>query len=99
MPAAALGPKSAPSATLAPGASLAEPPVMDPTIRQEHDHSELLARLYAAADSVETTRTLVAEIRQADALADARPEVRGLVELVGRASQLLQSLIAVERQP
>jgi hypothetical protein len=72
---------------------------MDPAIRQHQDHSQLLARLYAAADSVETTRTLVAEIRAADALADARPEVRGLVELVGRASQLLQSLIAVERQP
>lgn len=72
---------------------------MDPARLQAQDHRQLLARLYAAADSVETTRNLVSEIRQADALADERPEVRGLVELVGRARQLLASLIAVEREP
>ncbi|HEX4460577.1 MAG TPA: hypothetical protein VIA18_21510 [Polyangia bacterium] len=72
---------------------------MTPARQQAHDHRQLLARLYAAADSVETTRDLVSEIRQADGLADARPEVRGLVELVGRARELLQSLIAVERDP
>ena len=72
---------------------------MNPARQQAQDHRQLLARLYAAADSVETTRSLVSEIRQADGLADERPEVRSLVELVGRARELLQSLIAVERDP
>jgi hypothetical protein len=78
---------------------LLKPTNMNPARLQAQDHRQLLARLYAAADSVETTRKLVSDIRQADALADERPEVRGLVELVGRAGQLLESLIAVEREP
>ena len=71
---------------------------MDSALGPSLDHRQLLARLYAAADSVATTRDLVSEIRDADSSADERPEVRGLVELVGRAEQLLQTLIAVERR-
>ena len=67
-------------------------------MREEQNHQQLMARLYAAADSVETTRSLVNDIRQGEGLAYERPELRGLFELVGRASDLLQTLITVERR-
>jgi hypothetical protein len=62
----------------------------------ELDRSDLLARLHAALESVETTRDLVTEIRQAEPLAHPRPELAGVVELVGRARELLRTVIVDE---
>jgi hypothetical protein len=62
----------------------------------ELDRSDLLARLHAALESVETTRNLVAEIRLAEPLRHPRPELAGVVELVGRARELLRSVIVDE---
>jgi hypothetical protein len=62
----------------------------------ELDRSDLLARLHAALESVETTRSLVSEIRAAEPLRHPRPELAGVVELVGRARELLRTVILDE---
>jgi hypothetical protein len=64
----------------------------DPNLR-----SMTLARLHAALDSVETTRGLVAEIRDGETFTSERPELRGIVDHVVRAAELLRSIIVGER--
>jgi len=66
-------------------------------MRDPNFGSMTLARLYAALDSVETTRGLVAEIRDEQTFTSERPELRGIVEHVARAAELLRSIIVGER--
>ena len=62
------------------------------------DRSNLLARLHAALESVETTRNIVAEIRQKEPLTHPRAELAGVVELVGRARELLRTVLVDEAE-
>jgi hypothetical protein len=56
-----------------------------------------LARLHAALDSVETTRALVAEIREEESFTSERPELRGASDLVERAAELLRTMLLGDR--
>ncbi len=60
-------------------------------------NSERLARLFAALDSVEATRDLIGQIRQAESFLTERSELATIAERVGEAREMLRSLIVAER--
>jgi hypothetical protein len=60
-------------------------------------NTQMMARLFAALDSVEATRDLIGQIRQAESFRSERSDLRGIDELVGEARERLRSLIVAER--
>jgi hypothetical protein len=71
---------------------------MRETTSFEPGSSEVLARLFAALDSVESTGELIGQIRQGESLRSQRGDLRGVAELLGEARELLRSLIVAERR-
>jgi len=55
-----------------------------------------LARLHAALDAVENTRSLIGELRQVGSFRSDEPELRSVADLVAAARQALRVLIERE---
>jgi len=54
-----------------------------------------LARLHAALDSLETSETLLREVRQVESFRAQRRELRGAAERIDEAQKMLRELIGV----
>ena len=60
--------------------------------------SHKLARLVAALEALETTESLITQVRQGETLLSARPEIRDVAEQLSEVGDLLRTVIVSERR-